>query len=82
MWEHPVDRVGDRGVDRATRLVAWAEHEVVDEQLGSAVEQLDERLLTVVGVEAVLLLHRHPRQLPSLLRKLVAESRMLLLANE
>jgi hypothetical protein len=55
---------------------------VVDEQLRSPVEQLGERLLTVVRVEAVLLLHPHPGQLPSLPRELVTESRVLLLANE
>src|ERR671930_41358 len=80
--EQAVDAVGHRRAGRATGLVAWAEHEVVDEQLGSPVEQLDERLLTVVRVEAVLLLHPHPWQLASLLRELVAEPGVLLLADE
>src|SRR5262249_37594736 len=35
-----------------------------------------------VGVEAVVLFHRHPRQLTSLPSKLVAEPRVLLLADE
>jgi hypothetical protein len=61
--DEAVDAVGHRRTGRAAGLVAGAEHEVVDEQLGSPVEQLDERLLTVVGVEAVVLLHRHPGQL-------------------
>ena len=68
--------------DRAAGLVAGPEHEVVDEQLGAPVEELAERLLAVVGVEAVLLLHRHPRQLASLPRELVAEPCVLLLADE
>ena len=46
------------------------------------VEQLDKRLLTVVGVEAVLLLHRHPGQPASLLRDRVAEPGVLLFADE
>jgi hypothetical protein len=55
---------------------------VVDEQLGAPVEKLDERLLTVVGVEAVLLLHPHPGELASLSRELVAEPGVLFLADE
>jgi hypothetical protein len=38
--EHAVDRIGDRRIDWAASLVARAEHEVVDEQLGPPVEQL------------------------------------------
>jgi hypothetical protein len=44
---------------------------VVDEQLGSPIEELDEGVLTVVRVEAVLLLYAYPGQLASLLRKRV-----------
>jgi hypothetical protein len=73
MWEHPVDRVGDRRVDEAARLVARAEHEVVHEQLGSSVEQLGERLLAVFCIEG---------QLASLQRELVAEQGVLLLAHQ
>ena len=77
-----VDRVGDRRVDRATGLVARAEHEVVDEQLGPPVEQLGERLLPVVRLEAVVLLHPHPGQIPTQLRDLVAQPGVLLLPLE
>jgi hypothetical protein len=80
--EQAVDAVGHRRAGRATGLVARAEHEVVDEQLGSPVEQLDERLLAVVRVEAVVLLHPHPRQLAAPLRDLVAEPGVLLFADE
>src|SRR4030095_9571950 len=82
MREYSVDGVRDRRIHRVTRLVAGAEHEVVDEQLGSSVEQLTECLLTVVRVEAVLLLHPHPRQLASLPRELVAEPSVLLFAGK
>jgi hypothetical protein len=55
--EQAVDRIGDRRIRRATGDVARAEHEVVDEELRSAVEQLGKRPLAVIRVEAVLLLH-------------------------
>ena len=59
-----------------------AEHEVVDDELGPAVEELAEGLGAVLGVEAVLLLDRHPRELAAQARELVAASRQLLLALE
>src|SRR4029453_11038340 len=74
--------VGHRRIDRATGLVARSEHEVVDEQLGTPAEQGAERLLSVVRVEAVLLLDAHPGQLASLPREFVAESRVFLLAGK
>ena len=46
------------------------------------VEQIRERPLALVRVEAVVLLHRHPRQIPPSLRDLVAEPCVLLLALE
>jgi hypothetical protein len=42
MRDDAVDRVGDRRVDRAPGLVGRPEHEVVDEELGSPIEQLGE----------------------------------------
>ena len=51
-----VDGLRNRGAGRTARLVARAEHEVVDAQLGAAVEQLRQRARPAVGVEAVLLL--------------------------
>jgi hypothetical protein len=61
-------------------LVARPEHEVVDEQLGAAVEELRQGLRAVVGVEAVLLLDPQPRQLAALPGQLVAHPGVLLLA--
>jgi hypothetical protein len=80
--EHAVDGFGNRRVDREDGLVARAEHEVVDEQLGALVEKLDERLLTLIRVEAILLLHSHPRQLASKLGEVVAEPGVLFFAGE
>src|SRR6266498_5974754 len=76
------DGVGDRGADGAARLVRRAEHEVVDEQLRATVEELGERLRPRLGLEAVVLLDRHPGELPPLPRELVAASGELLLFGE
>ena len=61
--DHAVKSVRDRGVHRAAGLVARAEHEVVDQKLRAAVEQLRQRLLAVSGLERVLLLDPHPGKL-------------------
>ena len=74
--------VGDRGVDRAAGLVARAEHEVVDQQLRSAVEQFGQRRGSVLGLQRVLLVDAHPRKLPPQARELVAPPGVLLLAGE
>src|SRR5918992_629361 len=79
MRDEAVEPIGHRRAGGAAGLVARAEHEVVDEQLGAAVEQLVQRLLPLVGVEAVLLLHLHPRQLAPHARQLVAATGVLLL---
>jgi hypothetical protein len=55
---------------------------VVDEELTSAIKEVRERAGAVVGVEAVLLLDADPRQLAALARQLIAEPRVLLLADE
>src|SRR5437588_6373245 len=48
-------------------LVIGPEHDVVGEELRAPVEELGERFLPVLGVELVLLLHRDPGKLTSLL---------------
>jgi hypothetical protein len=63
-----VEVIGDEGTAGASRVVLVdpgpeAEHEVVDEQLGAAVEELGQGLLPVVRLEDVLLLDRDPGQL-------------------
>src|SRR5881394_4658190 len=77
-----IDGVGDRGADGAARLIRRAEHEVVDEQLRPTVEELGERLRPGLGLEAVVLLYRHPGELSPLARQLVAAARELLLLRE
>src|SRR3954447_16169678 len=49
------------------------EHDVVGEKLRAPVEELGERLLAVRGVELVVLLHRHPRELAALVADLLSQ---------
>src|SRR2546421_11621799 len=56
-----------------TELVIGSEHDVVRKKLRAAVEELGERPLPVLGVELVLLLHRDPGKLASLLGHPLAE---------
>src|SRR2546423_14962809 len=58
-------------------LVIGSEHDVVGKELRAAVEELGERPLPVLGVELVLLLHRDPGKLTSLLGHPLAELGML-----
>src|SRR4051812_15754175 len=76
------DGVGDRGTDGAARLVRRAEHEVIDEELRTTAEELGERLRPSLGLEAVVLLDRHPGELPPLPRELVAAAGGVLLLPE
>src|SRR5205814_2821128 len=73
------ERVRDRGADRAACLVGRPEHEVVDEQLGAAVEELGEGLRAVLRLEAVVLVDPDPGQLAPLPGQLVAPAGELLL---
>src|SRR6266576_918744 len=80
--EHAVEAVRRRRAGRTARRVVRPEHEVVDDELRAAVEQLRQRAFAILGVEAVLLLQRDPRELTALPGDIVAEPRVLLLANE
>src|SRR6266513_5175301 len=82
MREHAVEAVGCRRTGRAAGGVVGAKHEVVDDQLRPAVEQLRKSACAGLGVEAVLLFESHPRELAALLCDLVGEPRVLLLARE
>src|SRR5204863_1594420 len=59
-----------------------AEHEVVDGELGAAVEQFGQGLGAVLGLQRVLLLDRQPRQPLALRSQLVAQPGQRLLALE
>jgi hypothetical protein len=82
-----VEVIGDEGAAGASRVLLVdaepeAEHEVVDEQLGAAVEELGQGLPPAVRLEDVLLLDRHPGQLLARAGELVALPHVVLLALE
>src|SRR5215207_6616335 len=82
-----IEVVRDEGAAGATRVlvvdpVPEAEHEVVDEQLRAAVEELGKRLRPLVGLEDVLLLDRNPRQIPAPAGELIALAHIRLLGIE
>src|SRR4029077_17933806 len=82
MRKNAVDGISARRAGRATGLIAGAEHEVIDEELRPAAEQLGQGLDTVVGLEVVILLDPDPRQLAPFARQGVAHPRVLLFARE
>src|SRR5918912_1985633 len=76
------DAVRDRGADRAAGSPHRAEHEVVDEELRPAVEEIRERLRAVHRLEAVVLHDLDPRKLLPLLGQLITAVGELLLLGE
>jgi hypothetical protein len=64
------------------RRVRRPEHEVVDEELRAAGEEVGERLPAPLGLERVAHLDRNPGKLSALPRQLVAAARELLLLRE
>jgi hypothetical protein len=78
--ERCVEVVGQARAAGACGLVGRPEHELVDEQLRAPVEKLGQRLLSILGVEGVLLVDANPRHLLPLLRDLLVEPSQLLLA--
>ena len=59
-----------------------AEHEVVDHELRTAVEKLEQALRPVLGLERVPLPDRHPGKLTALPGELVAGPCVLLLPHQ
>ena len=64
--QHAVDAVAEERAADAAFAPAGAEHEVVDDQLAAAVEEVGERLAAVRAVEDILLLDSLPRQFAAL----------------
>ena len=77
-----VEPVRDRRAGRAARRVVGPEHEVVDEELRAPLEEVCQRGAPLVGLESILLVDPHPRQLLPPPRQLVAAPRQLLLRLE
>src|SRR5581483_9559286 len=82
MHGHAVDVVGHVRAARAALFRARRQHEVLDQELPAAVEQIAERLPAVRPVEGVLFVDTNPGQLPAQLRDLVAAPRQVLLGGE
>src|SRR5207244_1065077 len=77
-----VEPVRDRRAGRAPRRVVGPEHEVVDEKLRAASEEVCQRGAPLVGVESIRVVDPNPRQLLPPPRQLVAAPRELLLRLE
>src|SRR6478752_271709 len=71
-----------RRAGRAAGLVTRAEHEVIDEQLAAAVEELRQCARAFVRFEAVLLLDANPGQLAPLPGQLVTKAGVIFFARE
>src|SRR5438034_1864677 len=77
-----VEVVGPERAALAAGVVVRSEHEVVDDELAPALEELGEGPLAVRRVEDVLLLDAFPRQRAPLFAQLVAEPGELLLLRQ
>src|SRR5438128_10219334 len=77
-----IEAIGDRRTRRTPRRVVGPEHEVVDEELRAPAEQVCQRGAPIVGIESIILVDAHPRQLLPPPRQLVAAPRQLLLLLE
>jgi hypothetical protein len=67
-----VEMIGQVGTVRAAGFPARAEHEVIDDQLALAAEQVGERRFAVRGVEHIFLFDFFPRQFAAFLAQRVA----------
>src|SRR5439155_4483980 len=77
-----VQAVRDRRAGWTPRRVVGPEHEMVDEELRAASEEISEGRFSFAGLEAVLLVDSDPRQLLPPPRQLVATPRHFLLGLE
>ena len=77
-----VDVVGHERAALAALLPAGREHEVLDQQLAAAVEQVGERAPAVGRVEDVVLVDTHPRQRAALAGDWSLQARQFLLVRE
>src|ERR1700722_20052634 len=82
MDDGAVEPVGDRLEGRTPCRVVGPEHEVVDEKLRAPSEEVGQRGASLVGLESILLVDSHPRQLLPSARQLVAAVSQLLLRLE
>src|SRR5262249_17796313 len=64
--------VGEKRAAWAAGLPAWAQHEMIDDQLTLAAEQFGKRLLALRRIENVVLLHFLPGQFAALAAERIA----------
>src|SRR6516164_1792063 len=82
MHRYAVEVVGPERAMRTTCLPCRIEHEVINDQLAAAVQQLRQALPAVGSFEYVVLLDALPRQFAPLAAQLVAQPREFLLPRE
>src|SRR5215467_13883334 len=66
----------------ASRIPVGGEHEVVDDQLTSALEQVRQRFFAIWAVKDIILVHLYPRQLSPLVTQSIAQFGELLLFRQ
>src|SRR6516165_3180553 len=80
--DRTVEAVGPTRTVRTSRIPVSMEHEMIDDQLTPAIEQLRQSLFAIGTVELVFLLDRLPSQRPTRLAQLVAQPAESLLLGE
>src|SRR5262249_36358285 len=80
--ENALDVVDLERASDALCGLAGPHHEMLDEELAAAVEQIGERHLSVRPIENVLLLHLDPREVAAFAGQAIAEPRELLLLGQ
>ena len=79
---HAIAVVGHEGATRATLLPVRSQHEVLHEQLPTAVEQVGERAAALGRFENIVLVDVNPRQRTALAGDLVAQACQFLFARQ
>src|SRR5215470_13987128 len=73
-----VKMIGEQGTARATFDPVRAEHEMIDQELAAAGEEIGESFFAVWPIEDVVLFHFFPGKFATLLAEFVAETRKFL----
>ena len=77
MNNYSIEIVGPKRTVRASCVPTRVKHEVVDDQLASSVKQFRQSLFPIRSLENILFVNGLPRQVPSLLAELEAETVVL-----
>jgi hypothetical protein len=83
MLNGAVQVVGEKRAADATFFPAWAEHEVINNQLAAALKEVGKRFFAVPSLEGILLLNLFPRQVAALPAQLITQmGKFLFLAEK